>query len=305
MIIFLILFVYENVQLIAFTKANQQKEELAVALSELKETQTQLIHSEKMASLGELTAGIAHEIQNPLNFVNNFSELGLELAGEMENELGVGNYEEAVKLSAMLSDNLRKIADNGIRASSIVKDMLQHSRKSDADKEPEDINKLAEEYLRLCFHMWRAKDKNLIVSIKTNLDENIKLINIIKQDIGPVLLNIYNNAFYAMNEKKNRGRGPYQPAIMIATQNTPNAVLITIKDNGIGIRPEVLENMFEPFYTTKPLGQGTGLGLSISYDIITKGHGGQLKVKTEEDLYTEITITLPKVPKDLPAKILV
>ncbi|MDQ6763752.1 MAG: ATP-binding protein [Bacteroidota bacterium] len=282
-------------------KANIQIEE---AYSELKATQTQLIQSEKMASLGELTAGIAHEIQNPLNFVNNFSEVNKELIDEMQQEMDKGNYIDAKNISNDIKENEQKINHHGKRADAIVKNMLQHSRSSSSQKEPTDINALAEEYLRLSYHGMRAKDKDLPTgqagfnaTIKTDFDEAVGKINIVPQDIGRVILNLFNNAFYATNEKKKIADENYKPTVSVQTKkinDTPHSyrVEIRVEDNGYGIPSSIKEKIFQPFFTTKPTGQGTGLGLSLAYDII-KVHGGEIKVETEEGEGTTFIIQLP------------
>lgn len=270
----------------------QQKEELEVALKELKATQSQLIQSEKMASLGELTAGIAHEIQNPLNFVNNFSEVSNELVDEMKEELATGNTEMAIEISNDLKQNLEKILHHGRRADGIVKGMLQHSRSSSGQKEPTDINALADEYLRLAYHGLRAKDKSFNADMKTDFDESVGKINIVPQDVGRLILNLLTNAFYAVTEKKKKLNGDFQPTVSVATNKSGNSVFITVSDNGNGIPADLQKKIFQPFFTTKPTGEGTGLGLSLSYDI-AKAHGGEIKVKTEEGVGTEFTIELP------------
>lgn len=279
------------------------------ALTELQLTQKQLIQSEKMASLGELTAGIAHEIQNPLNFVNNFSEVSTELVDEMIAELTKGDVEEAKIISNDLKHNLEKITHHGKRAGEIVKGMLQHSRSSSGVKEPTDINALADEYVRLAYHGLRAKDKSFNATIKTDFDQSIGSINIIPQDIGRVILNLLTNAFYAVNERLRHfdklsaqpGSG-YEPTVTVSTrlESAPregirgitNIIIITVRDNGNGIPQKVLDKIFQPFFTTKPTGQGTGLGLSLSYDII-KAHGGELSVETKETQGSTFTIQLP------------
>lgn len=275
----------------------KQKEELQHALEELKATQSQLIQSEKMASLGELTAGIAHEIQNPLNFVNNFSEVNTELVNEVQEEVNnltiAGDKKEnLVELLNDLMQNQQKITYHGKRADAIVKGMLQHSRKSTGKKEPIDINALADEYLRLSYHGLRAKDKSFNADIKTDFDSSIDKINVVPQDIGRVLLNLFNNAFYSVQKKKEEGNGAYQPIVSVSTKKHKGKVEICIKDNGMGIPQQVMDKIFQPFFTTKPTGQGTGLGLSLSYDII-KAHGGELKVETEEEAFAEFIILLP------------
>ncbi len=275
----------------------QQKMNVEHTLAELKSTQKQLIQSEKMASLGELTAGIAHEIQNPLNFVNNFSEVNKELLLEMKDEIDRGNFHEAKLLADDLIDNQEKINQHGKRADAIVKGMLQHSRASTGKKEPTDINALCDEYLRLSYHGLRAKDKSFNATMKTDFDESIGKINIIPQDIGRVVLNLYNNAFYAVSEKKKEQGDNYDPTVSVSTKRIGNKtdsyrVEISVKDNGMGIPQKVLDKIFQPFFTTKPTGQGTGLGLSLSYDII-KAHGGELKVETMEGEGSEFIISLP------------
>ncbi|MGB4844509.1 MAG: tetratricopeptide repeat protein [Ferruginibacter sp.] len=274
-----------------------QKQKAEETLSKLKATQTQLIQSEKMASLGELTAGIAHEIQNPLNFVNNFSEVSNELLEEMKGEMAKGNYDDAKEIAEDVKQNLEKINHHGKRADAIVKGMLQHSRSSSAVKEPTDINKLADEYLRLSYHGLRAKDKSFNATMKTDFDNSIGKINIIPQDIGRVILNLLTNAFYAVNEKKNalaNSTESYEPTVSVSTKKVGHQIEIKVTDNGNGIPDSVKEKIFQPFFTTKPTGQGTGLGLSLSYDIVTKGHGGELKVETNENEGTGFTIILPE-----------
>jgi two-component system, NtrC family, sensor kinase len=259
----------------------KQKTEIEETLHKLKETQTQLIQSEKMASLGELTAGIAHEIQNPLNFVNNFSEVSAELVDEMKSEIKKGNYDEVNVIADDIKQNLEKINHHGQRAADIVKGMLQHSRSSSGVKEPTDINALADEYLRLAYHGLRAKDKSFNATMKTDFDKTIGNINIIPQDIGRVILNLITNAFYAVNEKSKQGIADYEPTVTVSTKRVNNQVEIRVADNGNGIPLNILDKIFQPFFTTKPTGQGTGLGLSLSYDIV-KANGGELKVETNE-----------------------
>jgi signal transduction histidine kinase len=275
----------------------KQKEELENTLEELKATQAQLIHSEKMASLGELTAGIAHEIQNPLNFVNNFSEVNKELLSEMKHEIDSGNLTEAKNIAKDIEDNEEKITFHGKRADAIVKSMLQHSRSSSGKKEPTDINALADEYLRLAYHGLRAKDKSFNAKFETDFDDRIGQINIVQQDIGRVLLNLINNAFYSVSEKQNQGIPGYEPTITVTTKKIDkpdnHRVEIMVADNGNGVPKKVLDKIFQPFFTTKPTGLGTGLGLSLSYDIITRGHGGELKVETKEGKGAKFIIILP------------
>jgi signal transduction histidine kinase/Tfp pilus assembly protein PilF len=278
-----------------------QKIKAEETLFQLKAAQSQLIQSEKMASLGELTAGIAHEIQNPLNFVNNFSEVSTELVEEMNNEINKGNIEEAKVIASDLKQNMAKINHHGKRAGDIVKGMLQHSRSSSGTKEPTDINALADEYLRLAYHGLRAKDKLFNATMKTDFDESLSAdeagighINIIPQDIGRVILNLITNAFYVVDEKKKSGVENYEPTVSVSTKKIQGKVEVKVTDNGNGIPQKVLDKIFQPFFTTKPTGQGTGLGLSLSYDIV-KAHGGELKVETKEGMGTEFIIQLPIV----------
>jgi len=276
-----------------FNKLEAAKQTVEKTLTDLKQAQTQLVQSEKMASLGELTAGIAHEIQNPLNFVNNFSDVSSELLEEMKVELEKGNKEDAIAIVEDVKQNLEKILHHGKRADAIVKGMLQHSRASSGQKEPTDINNLADEYLRLAFHGLRAKDKSFNAKFETEFDNSIEKINIIPQDIGRVILNLINNAFYAVTEKKKVNTNGYEPVVTVSTKKDSSKIEIKVKDNGNGIPQKVLDKIFQPFFTTKPTGQGTGLGLSLAYDIVTKGHGGELKVETKEGEGSEFIIQLP------------
>jgi len=280
----------------------ERTQQLNESLETLKATQSQLNKKEKMASLGELTAGIAHEIQNPLNFVNNFSEVSIELLDEMNEELDKGDIVEAKTIASDIKQNLGKINHHGKRADAIVKGMLQHSRSSNGVKEPTDINALADEYLRLAYHGLRAKDKSFNATLKTDFDESIGRIDIIPQDIGRVILNLITNSFYAVDEKRKiqtlQGFESYEPTVSVSTNHSLSSgegrgeVLISVKDNGPGIPQKVFDKIFQPFFTTKPTGQGTGLGLSISYDII-KAHGGDLKVENMEGEGALFTILLP------------
>jgi signal transduction histidine kinase len=272
-------------------ETDKQKQKAEHTLEELKSTQTQLIQSAKMASLGELTAGIAHEIQNPLNFVNNFSDINTELIDELKNEINTGNKEEAILIADDIKENQQKINHHGKRADAIVKGMLQHSRTSTGQKELTDINALADEYLRLSFHGLRAKDKSFNAVMETYFEESIGKINIVPQDIGRVLLNLFNNAFYSVHEKKKQQGEGYEPTVSVSTKRVGNKVKVFVRDNGTGIPQKVLDKIFQPFFTTKPTGQGTGLGLSLSYDII-KAHGGEIKVETKEGEYAEFIIQL-------------
>ncbi len=283
---------------------------LSDTMENLKEAQTQLIQSEKMASLGELTAGIAHEIQNPLNFVNNFSDINAELIGEMKEAIAKGDLEEAKTLADDIIANEQKINYHGKRADGIVKGMLQHSRSNTGIKELVNINTLADEYLRLAYHGLRAKDKSFNATMKTEYDKTIENINIVPQDIGRAILNLFTNAFYAITEKKKAPSLPeggitnsknlYEPTLTLKTLKIPPKggggakVEIRVKDNGNGIPQKIIDKIFQPFFTTKPTGSGTGLGLSLSYDII-KAHGGEIKVETKEGEGTEFIILLPVV----------
>ena len=284
---------------------HEQKEEIATqrdnlgqALQELKNTQNQLIQSEKMASLGELTAGIAHEIQNPLNFVNNFSEVSVELLDELVEEAQNGNSEEVIAIADDLTQNLAKISHHGRRADSIVRGMLEHSRASTGQKELTDINKLADEYFRLSYHGLMAKDKNfnavpIAIGMVTNFDEKLPLANVIPQDIGRVLLNLFNNAFYAVNQKAKIAGPGYKPTVEVSTFIPPSGGLgVSVKDNGTGIPDAIKKKIMQPFFTTKPTGEGTGLGLSLAYDMVVKGHGGSLLVNSIESEGAEFIIQL-------------
>ncbi|HLO81014.1 MAG TPA: ATP-binding protein, partial [Chitinophagaceae bacterium] len=281
----------------------EQKNKLVQTLTELKSTQAQLIQSEKMASLGELTAGIAHEIQNPLNFVNNFAEVNTELNAEGRDALKRGDLGDAEEILDTLAENNAKILHHGKRADGIVKGMLQHSQKGSGVKEPTNINTLADEYLRLAYHGLRAKDKSFNATIKTDFDQSIGNINIIPQDIGRVMLNLINNAFYAVDEKNKQVGDGYEPEVTVSTQmvntskNQPirqsdNSIIISVRDNGNGVSEKNRNKIFQPFFTTKPTGEGTGLGLSLSYDII-KAHGGEIRVESKEGEGSEFIITLP------------
>jgi signal transduction histidine kinase/tetratricopeptide (TPR) repeat protein len=275
---------------------NEQKQKanivLEKTLSDLRSTQSQLIQAEKMASLGELTAGIAHEIQNPLNFVNNFSEVSRELIDELKSQKENLQSEEQDEILDDIDSNLDKINFHGKRADAIVKGMLQHSRTSTGTKEPADINELCDEYLRLSYHGIRAKDNSFNATIKTDFDRTIGKMNIIPQDIGRVLQNLYNNAFYAVNEKAKQLKADFEPTISVTTRKTNNGIEIKVADNGNGIPKNIIDKIFQPFFTTKPTGQGTGLGLSISYDII-KAHNGEIRAETKEGEGTKFIIQLP------------
>jgi len=292
-LIVLLLIIITVVVLIRNNRHKQKaKQKIEKAYSELKAAQQQLIQTEKMASLGELTAGIAHEIQNPLNFVNNFSEVNKELLVEMRGEIEKGNFEDAKAIANDVIDNHEKINHHGKRADGIVKSMLQHSRSSGGKKEVTDINALCDEYLRLAYHGLRAKDKSFNAKMETDFDNSIGSINIVRQDIGRVILNLINNAFYAVDEKKKQKGNGYEPIVSVCTRKNNGKTEITVSDNGNGIPQKVLDKIFQPFFTTKPTGQGTGLGLSLSYDIV-KVHGGELKVDTKEGEGSVFIIKLP------------
>jgi len=307
-----------------FTRLEAAKGEVDLALKELRATQNQLVQSEKMASLGELTAGIAHEIQNPLNFVNNFSEVNIELADDLVTALDKQDYEEAKDLANDIRVNQEKVREHGKRADGIVKSMLQHSRASTGQKEPTDLNALADEYLKLAFHGMRAKDKAFNVTLETDFDPSLSKVDVIPQDIGRVLLNLYNNAFQAVMERKKTGEEGYEPKVRMEIRGVggqhaalssqengwqgrqqgatgdpgssildPRSVSLRVTDNGPGIPDAIRDKIFQPFFTTKPTGQGTGLGLSLSYDIVTKGHGGELTVESEPGRSTVFTVVLP------------
>lgn len=278
-------------------KNKQLQEELRQSFDHLKATQDQLIHSEKMASMGELTAGIAHEIQNPLNFVNNFSEVSVELLDELKAELidKLPDQDKAYAdgIISDLTQNLQRISHHGKRADNIVKSMLEHSRTATGEKQLTDLNALADEYLRLAYHGLRAKDKSFNVDLVTHFDPTLGRVEMVPQDIGRVLINLYNNAFYATQQKRKQEGNGYQPRVQVSTGLENGRVNVRVRDNGWGIPPGIVNKIYQPFFTTKPTGQGTGLGLSLSYDIITKGHGGELRVDTQEGQFAEFTISLP------------
>ncbi len=275
-------------------KVSHRTAQLKQTIEELKGTQSQLIQSEKMASLGELTAGIAHEIQNPLNFVNNFSEVNSELIAELKEEISKGNLEEVKNIANNIDENEKKIIFHGKRADGIVKGMLQHSRSSSGVKEPTDINALADEYLRLAYHGLRAKDKSFNASMKTEFDATLGSVAVVPQDMGRVILNLITNAFYAVTERKKQNENGYEPTVTVSTHKINNKIEIRVKDNGNGIPQKVLDKIFQPFFTTKPAGEGTGLGLSMSYDIVTKTHNGEIKVETKPGVGTEFIIIIPQ-----------
>ncbi|HOY17058.1 MAG TPA: ATP-binding protein [Haliscomenobacter sp.] len=280
-------------QLLLATQNETLERQVAERTAALKASQAQLIQSEKLASLGELTAGIAHEIQNPLNFVNNFAEVSAEMLVEMDAELDKGDVKEAKAISADIQQNLSKINHHGQRASAIVKGMLEHSRASTGIKELTDLNALADEYLRLAYHGLRAKDSTFNAMMETHFDESLPKVEVIPQDIGRVLLNLINNAFYAVNERAKQKIEGYSPTVTVSSRKLENAIEISVKDNGYGIPEAIRDKIFQPFFTTKPTGQGTGLGLSLAYDIVTKGHGGKVEVASDENIGTSFYINLP------------
>ena len=274
-------------------QVNERTSELNQSLTHLKETQTQLIQSEKMAALGELTAGIAHEIQNPLNFVNNFSEVNIEMIDELKVELKNGNTDEALAIADDIGENEKKIRHHGKRADSIVKGMLEHSRVGTGEKQPTDLNALADEFLKLSYHGLRAKDKDFNAELVTNFEATLPKGKISQQDIGRVMLNLFNNAFYAVNQKKRTAGNDYKPEVTVSTSSKGKEIEIRVKDNGTGIPESINDKIMQPFFTTKPTGEGTGLGLSLSYDIVVKGHGGTIQVTSVEHEGSEFIISLP------------
>jgi signal transduction histidine kinase len=300
-----------NIMTVSLHRYSNQMEALVVerttqlqySLDTLQATQAQLIQKEKMASLGELTAGIAHEIQNPLNFVNNFAEVSAEMAEELRANLHKGDIPNATVLSAELQENMGYITENGKRASSIVRAMLEHSRSSYDERRPTSLNELADEYLRLAYHGMRAQNPDFQVELHTAFDRELPLLEVAPQEIGRVLLNLYNNAFYAVREKQGQqvvkavmsDEAPYQPIVWESTRQENGQVILSVKDNGVGIPDSIREKIFQPFFTTKPTGEGTGLGLSLSYDIITKGHGGEIQIESQEGEGSEFIILLPPI----------
>jgi len=271
----------------------EQRDQTDKALTELQQTQAQLVQREKMASLGELTAGIAHEIQNPLNFVNNFSEVSIELLTELKEEEKKGNKEDVVNIADDLTRNLEKIRHHGKRADFIVKGMLQHSRTSTGERQPTNINVLADEFFKLSYHGLRAKDKSFNAELTTNFDEKLPQINVVQQDVGRVLLNLFNNAFYAVNQKSKTAENGYKPEVTVSTSSGNGQIIVKVKDNGVGIPDPIKEKILQPFFTTKPAGEGTGLGLSLSYDILVKGHNGILDIVSKEGQGSEFIVKLP------------
>ncbi|GAA4399146.1 hypothetical protein GCM10023187_10560 [Nibrella viscosa] len=285
-------------------KVTERTTQLQQSLDTLKATQNQLIQKEKMASLGELTAGIAHEIQNPLNFVNNFAEVSVEMADELQQSVEVGDLAAVTDLSAELKENMSYIVDNGKRAAAIVRSMLEHSRSSSGERRPTNLNELADEYLKLAYHGMRAQDPDFQVRLCTQFDDELKPVTLAPQDMGRVLLNLYNNAFYAVRQKQRQipkmvaGTGEeaesdYQPIVWVSTQQVNGYFELRVKDNGTGIPEEIISKIYQPFFTTKPTGQGTGLGLSLSYDIVTKGHGGEMALESEVGAGSTFTVKIP------------
>ena len=274
-------------------QVTQRTGELQRSLPDLRATQAQLIQREKMASLGELTAGIAHEIQNPLNFVNNFAEVSTELLAELKEAQATGDAEEVAALADDLSQNMGKISHHGRRAAAIVKGMLEHSRTSTGERAPTNLNQLVDEYLRLAYQGLRAKDKTFNAKLTTDFASDLPLVEAVAGDLGRVFLNLFGNAFYAVQKRQQTGEAGYQPTVNVGTRRTANAVEIRISDNGTGMSADIQAKIFQPFFTTKPTGEGTGLGLSLSYDIITKAHGGTLAVSSTEGQGTEFVVALP------------
>ncbi len=281
----------------------KQKQELLTAVDHLKTTQSQLVQSEKMASLGELTAGIAHEIQNPLNFVNNFAEVNSELIEELREEQDKKKPDKELieEILHDLADNMQKMVHHGKRADSIVKGMLMHSRSGRGEKEVVDVNALADEYMRLAYHGLRAKDKSFNAALEKDFQSEVLMARITPQDFGRVLLNIFNNAFYAVMQRKKEAGEAYHPAVWLSSRLESGTVEIRIRDNGTGIPDAVRAKIFEPFFTTKPTGQGTGLGLSLGYEIIHAGHNGTLVVESEKDSFTEFRIRIPQNSQSTPS----
>ncbi len=277
------------------TELQAQRDQTNQALAELKATQDQLVQREKMASLGELTAGIAHEIQNPLNFVNNFAEVSTELVAELREGQAQPTPDRELEAELLddLTQNLQKITQHGQRAAGIVRGMLEHSRTSTGERQPTNLNALADEYLRLAYHGLRAKDKTFNAELKTDFAPALPPANVVGPDVGRVLLNLFTNAFHAVQQRQKQGEAGYQPTVSVSTQLIDEQVVIKVSDNGTGMPAAAKQKIFQPFFTTKPTGEGTGLGLSLSYDIITKGHGGTLTVESQEGVGTELVITLP------------
>ncbi|TFZ62802.1 hypothetical protein E4631_24505 [Hymenobacter sp. UV11] len=273
-----------------------QRDHTAQALTKLRTTQTQLIQAEKMASLGELTAGIAHEIQNPLNFVNNFADVSAELMAELQEALATSDTAEATALAEDVTQNLGKIHQHGQRAAGIVRGMLEHSRASTGERQPTDINALCDEYLRLAYHGLRAKDKSFNAELKTDFAPSLPVVEGVSADLGRVLLNLFSNAFYAVQQRQLAGEPGYAPTVEVATEWAGQQVMVHVKDNGTGMSESVQQKIFQPFFTTKPTGEGTGLGLSLAYDIIAQGHGGSLRVESQAGQGSTFHVRLPALP---------
>ena len=287
----------ENVRL--FEQVQERTKELSLSIEELRTAQDRLVQTEKLASLGQLTAGIAHEIKNPLNFVNNFSALSAELIDELNEalkatDLGDKVREEIDELTEMLRGNLEKVVQHGKRADSIVKNMLLHSREGSGEHRPVDINAIVEESLNLAYHGARAEKSGFNITLQRDLDPEAGLIDLYPQEITRVFLNLISNGFYAATKRKEAGEESFEPTLSASTKSFGNKVEIRIRDNGTGIPLEVKEKLFNPFFTTKPAGEGTGLGLSMSHDIVVKQHGGKIDVATEPGAFTEFIITLPR-----------
>jgi len=284
-----------NQNLLLETQVSERTAELNQSLNNLKATQTQLIQSEKMASLGELTAGIAHEIQNPLNFVNNFSELNTELVEEIKQEIEKGDLKEIKAIASDIEENSKKINMHGKRADAIVKGMLQHSQSGSGAKEPTNLNAMADECMRLAYHGLRAKDKSFNSELVAHLDEKLPEVNVIPQDMVRVMLNVFNNAFYAVNQKRKTAGVDYKPEVSVTTSTENGRITIKVKDNGTGMPDSIKEKIMQPFFTTKPTGEGTGLGLSLTYDMVVKGHGGTIQVNSVDGEGSEFIIQLPNL----------
>jgi signal transduction histidine kinase len=291
----------ENARLLG--ELRQRTTDLSKSLNDLRTAQDRLVQTEKLASLGQLTAGIAHEIKNPLNFVNNFSALSIELTDELNDLLGQATLADKLRgevdeLTSLLKDNLDKVVQHGKRADSIVKNMLLHSREGSGEHRPSDVNALVEESLNLAYHGARAEKPQFNVNLQRDFDPEAGMIEVFPQEITRVLLNLISNGFYAVTKRKaDNGSAGFEPLVTATTKGSSSHVEIRIRDNGIGIPPEVKEKMFNPFFTTKPAGEGTGLGLSMSHDIIVKQHGGTIDVDTEPGVFTEFTIILPRTKK--------
>jgi signal transduction histidine kinase len=284
----------------ALSQARQHAAELEEALRKLKAAQDQLIVQQKLASLGTLTAGIAHEVKNPLNFVTNFAQLSGELIGELEEELAKQQelipppaYDNLTDIVTTLRNNSAKIREHGQRADGIVRGMLMHSRAGSGDRQPTDLNALLAQYCNLAYHGFRAQDNSFNVTFENDYDPSLGMVRVVAQDVGRVFLNIISNACYAIHEKSKTSRLNYSPMIRLTTRKVSDQVEIRIRDNGTGVPGSIRDKLFQPFFTTKPPGSGTGLGLSISYDIVVRGHQGNIAVDSEDGKYAEFVITLP------------